>query len=108
MTPIAEVKAAKKRAISMGGYSGWRPEYDDHPLAACMDNRTAIIDAEMEDDKTDYLFVLWELHAMAKKINAYCDSHKVDGDIAAQYWLERFLWRCDVVCRWDFLHSSAS
>lgn len=107
MTPIAEVKAAKKRAISMGRHSGWIPEYNQHALASCMDNHTAIIDAELDGENHDvcFLFILWELLAMARKINGYCDANKVVGDHAAQYWLERFLWRCDVICQWDYLNG---
>lgn len=107
MTPISELKAAKKRAISMGKYSSWRPEYDRHLLAACIDNRTTVIDAELdgENNHVCFLLILWELLAMARKINAYCDTSKVVGDAAAQYWLERFLWRCDIICQLDYLHG---
>lgn len=30
---------------------------------------------------------------------------KVIGDSAAQYWIERFLWRCDVICQLDYLNG---
>ena len=106
MSPIAEVKSAKKRAISMGRYSGWRPEYDHHHLAACMDNYTAVLDAELgSESPVCYLVAFGCIEKMARRINAYCDGHKVVGDAAAQYWIERFLWRCDAVCQWDYLND---
>lgn len=103
MNALAEVKSARKRALSMGRYSGWRREYDRHPLAACVDNYTACIDAERENKSPDWLAILGFILAIARRINGYCDDHKVADDPAAQYWLERFLWRCDSVCAMDVL-----
>ena len=47
--PIAALKAAKKRCISMGAFHAWRPVFDMHPLAACMDNHTVCIDVELSE-----------------------------------------------------------
>lgn len=123
MSPYQEINSAKKRALSMGKPHGWRPIFDEHPLAAPIDNYTIIMDGELiisptkpirppvyvETDKCktlgdlfraanetcDYKEVLWCLWKMALAINAYCDHHKVNGDFAAEYWLERYLWRVD-------------
>ena len=105
MPPIAAIKAAKKRCISMGAFHAWRPVFDMHPLAACMDNHTVCIDVELSETSPDWFAILCWILNMAKRINWFCDENKVVGDVAAQYWLERFLWRCDVVCQLDYLPS---
>ena len=97
MTPLQEVKSARKRALTMGVYSGWRHEYDSHFLAACLDNYTCCVDAEMSGER-DFFEVLIYIWFMARRINLFCDSQLVKGDAAAEYWLERFLWRVDCVC----------
>lgn len=89
----------------MGVYSPWRAAFDKHPLAAMMDNYTVCIDVELAERRPDYECVLHWILTMARAINAYCDATKIAGDDAAEYWLERFLWRCDRVCQWDFLHG---
>ena len=93
MNGIRELKAAKKRCISMGAYHAWEPAFDWHPLAACVDNYTTCIDAELSETISDYGCVLFWILTMARRINWFCDGNKVVGDVAAQYWLERFLWR---------------
>lgn len=105
MSPIAEVKAAKKRCIAMGAFHAWAPEFDSHPLAACMDNYTTCIDVERAERAPNWEAILHWTLTMARKVNGFCDGHKVVGDVAAQYWLERFLWRCDAICQWDYLHE---
>jgi hypothetical protein len=102
---ILEIKRAKKRCVGMGSFHSWRIEFDGHPLAATMDNYTTCIDGEMKETKPDYLVVLVWILAMARKINAFCDAEKVVGNAAAEYWLERFLWRCDCVLQWDSLQA---
>lgn len=96
----------------MGKYLGWRPEYDKHPLAASMDNYTVMIDIELKEtcpnpdleyslkaiNTTNWLFIFCCFHDMAKKINNYCDTHKISEDMAAEYWLERFLWVTGRIC----------
>lgn len=97
-TPMSEIKTARKRCVSMGVHRGWRTDFDAHPLAACISNLDACIEVEMRDFNPDYLAILVWIHAMAVKINAFCDASKVDGDNAAEYWLEYFLWVADTVC----------
>lgn len=94
---IKEIQTAKKRCITMGVAQGWRPEFDLHPLAASIDNHTCVIDVELEKEKPDYLSILVWIHTMAKKVNQYCDEQMVKDNKAAEYWLERFLWRVDSV-----------
>ena len=102
---ILEIKMAKKRCVGMGVFHAWRVEFDMHPLAATMDNYTACIDVEMDEAKPDFLAVLVWILTMARKINALCDSEKVVGNDGSEYWLERFLWRCDCVLQWDSLRA---
>ena len=96
-THISEIKSALRRCLTMGAYSGWRLEFNSHPLAASIDNHTACIDVELEQRQPEYFAVLCWILNMARSINAYCDANKVVGDVAAQYWLERFLWRVNCV-----------
>ncbi len=105
MNQIRQILSAKKRSISMGAFSGWKPSYNDHPLAATMDNYTWLLDTAMirpcsSDDYTEALYCIYK---MAYKINAYCDNNQIKNDLAAQYWLERFLWCCDKVAFLDKL-----
>ena len=100
---LKSVKTAKKRCVSMGVFSAWMPEYDRHPLAACISNYTCCMDVELEGNAPDYLAALGFIAAMARRINAYCDGCLVAGDAVAQYWLECFLWCCDSVVQWDCL-----
>ena len=103
MTSVAEVKSAQKRAVSMGKHSGWLPEYNTHKLAACIDNYSVCIDIELEQPDPDFFEILCWIHCMAKAVNVYCDEYKVVGDQAAQYWLHRFLEKCNVVCDFTVL-----
>lgn len=100
---ILAIKRAKKRCVSMGRHHAWRVEFNAHPLAATLDNYTACLDVELTQPKPDYLSVLMWVLTMAQKINAFCDSERVVGNDGAEYWLERFLWRCDCVLQWDSL-----
>ena len=123
VTPYSEINSARKRALSMGRPHGCRAIFDEHPLAAPIDNYTIIMDGELiishtnpirapayvETDKCrthgdlsrsanetcDYKEVLWCLWKMALATNAFCDHHKANDDLAAEYWLERYLWRVD-------------
>ena len=95
---ISEIKSAIRRCQKMGKYAGWKPEFNNHQLAASLDNHTWCIDVERQEDQPDWFAILcWTLN-MARSINAYCDTTKVADDAAAQYWLERFLWRVNSVC----------
>ena len=88
----------------MGRPHGWVVNFDSHPIAASMDNHTACIDVELENkDEPDYLSILQWILLMARKINNYCENNRVAGDNAAEYWMERFLWRSECVCKWDHL-----
>jgi hypothetical protein len=103
MSHITDIQSARKRCVSMGKPHAWRPEFDLHHLAACIDNHIACIDVEMEaapKDRDFFAMLVW-LHNMAKRINAFCDGHKIAGDTAAEYWLERFLWRADCPIQMD-------
>ena len=86
----------------MGKFSGWRVEYDSHPLAAVTANYIDIIEAELAGE-CDYLSVLIWIDHIALAINKYCDNNLIKGDTAAEYWLELFLYRVDIVCKWDCL-----
>jgi hypothetical protein len=103
MINIQEIQAARKRAASMGKPHAWRLEFDRHAMAACIDNHIACIDAEMENapKNRDFIAMLVWLHNMSKRINVFCDAHKIAGDEAAEYWLERFLWRADFPIQMD-------
>lgn len=103
MDKIKEIKAAKKRCIAMGKFHGWCADFDKHPLAASLDNHTYCIDIECNEEEVDFSAILEWILNMAKSVNKYCDAFKVSGDAAAEYWLERFLWRCDVVCDVSYL-----
>lgn len=105
---VLEIKSAKKRCEGMGRHHQWRPEFDQHALSACLDNYSSCVDVELADACPDYTCVLHWILTMARKINAYCDAEKVSGNDAAEYWLERFLWRCDRVCKWDALPGRPS
>ena len=88
---IAEIKSARRRAESMGKAHGWMPEFNAHPLAACIDNHTACIDAEVGDTQDSFAVMCWLLN-MARAVNRFCDAHRVAGSAASEYWLERFVW----------------
>lgn len=79
----------------MGKYTPWCGDFDSHPLAAGMDNWTWLLDDAQRDK--EYLEVLYYLLRKARLINDYCNNNKINGDVAAEYWLERFLWRADRV-----------
>ena len=102
MAALAELQSAKKRAISMGQFHAWRPEFNAHSLAAAMDNYTACIDGAADD----YPAIMGYLLAQARRINAVCDAQRIVGDAAGEYWLERFLWRCDAVANVDRLQPT--
>lgn len=102
MAALAEFQSAKKRAVSMGRFHAWKPSFEAHPLAAAMDNYTACIDA----DAGDFDAILGYLLVQAKRINTVCDSQRIVGDEAGEYWLERFLWRCDLVANFDSVQCS--
>jgi hypothetical protein len=98
MTPMGEIKTARKRCVSMGVHRGWRADFAAHPLAACISNLDACIEVETRNFNRNHLAILVWIYAMAVKINEFCDASKVAGDTAAEYWLEYFLWVCDTVC----------
>lgn len=100
-----DIKSAHRRAVSMGRHHGWSGRFNSHPLAACIDNYTVCIDVELAGRSPDYLSILVWIAAMAKRINDHCAEHQVSGDHAAEYWLERFLWRADAVCVLSVLWS---
>ena len=88
----------------MGKYHAWKPEFNSHPLAACIDNHTACIDGAIgprgrthSTDAMDFLSALLCLRFMSDAINRYCDDHRIAGYTAAEYWLERFMWVADCV-----------
>jgi hypothetical protein len=101
-THVMEIQSARKRCVSMGKHHAWMVDFDRHPLAATMDNYTVCIDVELCEESPDFLAVLIWILTMARKINAYCDAERVSGNAAAEYWLERFLWRSDKVCQWNW------
>lgn len=105
MTAQQEIEAAIKRCMNMGVSSPWRLDYNNHQLAACIDNHTVCIDVELKSANPDYLSILHWLLYIARAINKYCDMHKVSESQAAQYWLERFLWRCDCICIWGHIEK---
>lgn len=88
MTHIEEIKSARKRAESMGRIHAWHPEFNQHPLAACIDNHSACIEEEQEDR---FAVLCWILN-MARAVNKFCEAQRVAGSAAAEYWLERFAW----------------
>lgn len=90
---IAELKSARRRAESMGRFHAWTPEFNAHPLAACIDNHTACINEEMEDGRwlEPFAVLCWVLN-MARAVNRFCSAHHVAGEPSSEYWLERFLW----------------
>jgi hypothetical protein len=96
-THLAEMKAARRRAISMGAHHAWTPEFNRHPLAACIDNHTACIDAEPNTGEDTFAILCWIL-TMARAVNRFCEENKVAGDAASEYWLERFAWVYGRVC----------
>lgn len=104
---IAIIRTAKKRGLAMGVCHPWQRSFDRHPLAAAIDNYTLAIDVERAADRPDYLSMLVWIAAMAGAVNSFCAAHRVAGDAAAEYWLERFLWRCDVVAQLDMLPGAA-
>jgi hypothetical protein len=102
MNPFIEINRARKRAVSMGQHSNWEPSYNQHPLAACIENYSTLIEIELvECHNSDWFFILFCIHEQAKEINKYCDKNKVVGDAAAQHWLDRFEKHCNVVCDVD-------
>ena len=105
MNQIAEIKSAKKRSSSMGASIAYLPEYASHPLAAPISNYSLIIDAELCAQHICFLNVLWAIYRMAKKINEYCDNNRISGDVAAQYWLNEYLSRCDSVADFYYLDT---
>ena len=105
--PRAEVISARKRCVSMGRYHAWRPDFDAHPLAACLDNHTKCLDAELEEAQPDWLEMMIYICIMARRINWFCAANKISDDVAAQYWLERFLWRCNMLFDFDVMQYSS-
>ena len=91
------MRSARKRAVSMGAHHAWQPSFNRHPLAACIDNHTACIDAEPAHKQDTFSILCWVL-TMAKAVNNYCEKQAVVGDPAAEYWLERFAWVYGRVC----------
>lgn len=100
---VKTIKQAKRRCIDMGKATAWRLEYNQHELAPAIDNYSWLIDCEMAEANPCYITVLICIEKMAKRINRFCDNNHVAGCLAAQYWLERFLWRCDTVIDWDLI-----
>lgn len=89
-----EMKSAIRRCQTMGKFHAFIPAFNDHPLAACIDNHNACIEAE---EKDAFSILVWLLN-MARAINRFCNAIQIKDDPASQYWLERFLW-CLSCCR---------
>lgn len=97
----------------MGRPHGHQRRHDAHSLAPCLSNYALVIDEEMREigeegpgayQRTQsYLFILCWIEAMARRINEYCDTQRVVGDDAAEYWLDRFMDYCDTVARMDMV-----
>ena len=107
MPPRTEVISARKRCVSMGRYHAWHPDFDTHPLAACLDNHTACLDAEFAEPKPDWLVIFGCILIMSRRINCFCTENKILGDAGAQYWLERFLWRSNMLFDFDAMQYSS-
>jgi len=101
--PIQEIKSAQKRCMSMGRHHTWQLDFDEHPLAACISNHLFCIDVELNEQNSDPLAIMFWILNIARKINQYCESYKVTGNRASEYWLEIFLWRCECIVVWQKL-----
>lgn len=91
MNPYADMKRARLRAANMGRYHAFRPEFNRHKLAVLM-NFIEPVMTELEQSSRDYLYVLHDWWKTACLVNKHCDANRIEGDEAAQYWLELFLW----------------
>jgi len=99
ISPIEEIKRCKKRAIVMGNYHKYNPNWEKIKPSPYIHNTIDLIIQPSWDHKTDdYATVLRAIHSIAVVLNDYCDNNKVVGNTFAEYHLELFLWYVDIVC----------